>query len=278
MRRFALAISAVAALLLGLEKVGLYQFVPGGDTGFQFAPLVSRAGYSLHHENKAGDLISWVQLTVRTNGSQSPSIATLDWTGAPLDIASHPRGDGRHDISISKKPNPPAGEPFVWRAGVPLQIVEGQGAAFEIEDWAVFPSNQAADNLRLAARRRNWTMISWALLTLAAIGTVLAALKEKEQIEPVTARALISAILNDIDGRDEADTKRLRTFLKKVLIEDVPVGQALTHVGLSEAEGWLAKLARFQFQARATSLFQARVENVVTELTRYSERLIANSE
>src|ERR1700732_1337075 len=123
MRRFALAISAIAACLLGLEKVGLYQFVPGGDTGFQFAPLAGRAGYSLHHENKAGDLTSWIQLTVRTNGSRSPSIAVLDWTGAPLDIASHPREDGRQDISISKKPNTPAGEPFVWRAGLPRQIV-----------------------------------------------------------------------------------------------------------------------------------------------------------
>jgi hypothetical protein len=121
-------------------------------------------------------------------------------------------------------------------------------------------------------------MISWVLLALAALGTVLTALKEKEPVEHVTARTLVTAILSDIDGRDEADTKRLRTFLKKVLIEDVPVGQALTHVGLSETDRWLEKIERFQFQARARSLFQERVDNVLTELTRYDQRLIGDSE
>ena len=39
MRRLVLAMSAVAVLLLGLEKVGAYHIVPGGETGFECTPL-----------------------------------------------------------------------------------------------------------------------------------------------------------------------------------------------------------------------------------------------
>jgi hypothetical protein len=275
MRRFVLAVSAIAVLLLGLEKVGVYQFVPGGDTGFQFAPLAGRPGYSLRHANGGGNLTSWVQLIVRPagTGSSLAGFEPLDWTGDPLAIMSRPLGDGRFKVSISKRPNPPRGTPFVWGAGLELQIVRTTPGTMTLDDWAVFPSSQAPDNFRLAARRHRWTAISWVLLVLGALGTALTALKGKDAGEAVTTRTLASAIVNDIDGENPEDTKRLRVFMRKVVLEEVPVDQALTKAGFPIPHTWPLKLERFQFQARAVRLFRERVDNVVTEFERYNQRL-----
>jgi hypothetical protein len=74
-----------------------------------------------------------------------------------------------------------------------LQIVKTTPGAATMDDWAVFPSSQAPDNFRLATRRHRWTAISWVLLVLGGLGTVLTALKEKDVSEAVTTRTLASA-------------------------------------------------------------------------------------
>jgi hypothetical protein len=102
---------------------------------------------------------------------------------------------------------------------------------------------------------------------------VLTALKEKDVSEAVTTRTLASAIVNDIDGENPEDTKRLRVFMRKVVLEEVPVDQALTKAGFPIPRTWPLKLERFQFQARAVRLFRERVDNVVSEFERYNQRL-----
>ena len=279
MRRTFLAVSAVATLLLGLEKLGLYQFVPGGDTGFQFALLSGSRGYSLWHANSAGNLSTWVRLIVRHRGSTPVAFAPLEWSGDRLAIRSRPLGDGSTEVTISRDPNPPIGTPFVWGAGLPLQIVQmtPTDALSSIDDWALFPSSQAPDDLRLATKRRRWTLVSWVLLPLAAIGAILSVLKEREAHEAVTTRTLARAIIDDIAVKDSKETKKLRLFMRKVVLEEVPVGQALAHVGFA-AGVWTEKRAGYAFQARATKLFRDRVDIVLTEFDRYSRRLTGISE
>ncbi len=276
MRRLILALSGVAALLLGLEKVGLYQFVPGGNTGLTVAPLADHSGYSLHHSNGTGNLTSWVQLIVRTQGSAVPEFAPLAWSGDPLAIVSRPLGAGRVEVTISKRPNPPQGTPFVWGAGLELRLVETiPNVTTTVEDWTVFPSTQAPDSLQFAARRHLWTMISWVLLSIAALGVALTALK-KDAGEAVTARTLVGAIVNDIVGETKTETNKLRAFMKKVVLEEVPADQALTQAGYPKAKGAkdvLKNVKRFAFQTRAVDLFLKRVDIAQKELERYKERL-----
>ncbi|HEX5226844.1 MAG TPA: hypothetical protein VFW44_04005 [Bryobacteraceae bacterium] len=276
MRRFLLALSAAAALLLGLEKVGLYHFIPAGETGFEAAPLPGHAGYSLRHSNAAGNLTSWLRLVVRPQGAPAIEFSAMGWSGDPLSIVSRPLPDGSTEVTVSKQPNPPQGAPFVWGAGLELKLVETTpGADSTLEDWAVFPSNQAPDSLELAARRRQWTRISWALLALSAIGAIVTALKEKDT-EAVTTRTLAGAMINDIVGDNDAETKKLRGFMKKVVLEEVPVDQALTQVGFPPPDTWEHRRPRFQFQAKAVNLFLERVDIVVAEFDRYTHRLRGN--
>jgi len=277
MRRFLLAVSAVAVLVLGLEKVGIYQFIPGGNTGFQFSPLADGAGYSLRHANSAGNLTSWVELIVRAQGSASVGFKLRAWTGDPLAIVSRSLGERRFEVTISKQPNPPKGTPFVWGNGLELQIVGiDPRLPTTVEDWNVFPSAQAHDSLQLARRRHQWTTVSWVLFVLGVIGAVLTALKEKDATEPVTTRMLATAIVYDIVGESDEETKKLRVFMKKVVLEEVPVDQALIHAGFPKSSDFKVNIKRYMFLARATKIFRARVDNVVTEFIRYSERLKAN--
>ena len=162
---------------------------------------------------------------------------------------------------------------------MPLQIVQmtPTDALSSIDDWALFPSFQAPDDLRLATKRRRWTLVSWVLLPLAAIGAIVSVLKEREAHEAVTTRTLARAIIDDIAVKDSKETKKLRLFMRKVVLEEVPVGQALAHVGFA-AGVWTEKRAGYAFQARATKLFRDRVDIVLTEFDRYSRRLTGISE
>jgi len=278
-RRTLLAMSAAATLLLGLEKVGVYQFVPGGNTGFHFAPLDGRPGYSLVHANSGGDLSTWVRLIVRHPGSGVVQFAPLEWSGDPLAVRSRPLADGSFEVTISKDPSPPVGVPFVWRAGVPLEILQvaPTDSLSSIDYWALYPSSQAPDDLGLATKRRQWTVVSWVLLPLALIGAIVSVLKERDSHEAVTTRTLARAIIDDIAGRDAKETKKLRLFMRKVVLEEVPVGQALVLVGFVSG-AWTQRRAGYAFQARATKLFRDRVDIVLAEFDRYNRRLTSISE
>lgn len=251
----------------------MYHFIPAGETGFEAKPLAGDSGYSLHHANAAGNLTSWLQLIVRSHGAPAAEFMAVGWTGDPLSIVSRPLADGSTEVTVSKMPNPPRGTPFLWGAGLELQLAEITPGDSTLVDWAVYPSNQAPDSLELAHRRREWTYISWVLLGLSLIGAVVTALKEKDSGESVTTRTLAGAMIGDIVGNDDADTRKLRGFMQKVVLQEVPVEQALTQIGFPPPDSWQNRRPRFQFQAKAVSLFLERVDIVVAEFDRYTHRL-----
>lgn len=266
-RRFLLVISAVAAVVLALERVGVYQFVPAGDIRFQSESFTTpvRSGVTLR--NDAGDLTCWIRLIVTCEGPGQKNFVVPTWSGDPLAIHSRSIDNDRYKLDISKEPIPPAGTQFLWRAGLPLslEITGPQPRSITVEDWAVFPHNQPSDTRAKAERRWWWTRISWVLLLLSVIGTVLTALKEKEERKVVTALTLVHTIIIITEGHDQADTKKLRGFLSKVLLEGTPVREALTSIGLPETE----TRARQVFLARATSSFLERIQVVVQELDHF---------
>jgi len=79
----------------------------------------------------------------------------------------------------------------------------------------------------------------------------------------------VRTIIISIEGRDQTETKKLRAFLTKVLLQDTPVKEALTSAGLPEND----TLARYVFLTRATSMFLARIQVVEDELDRYASHL-----
>jgi len=270
MRRILLVVSAVATVVLGLEKVGAYQIVPGGDLHLQSQPLAGAARPGLSLRNDAGNLTCWIRLVVRADRGQ-PTFGVPSWSGDPLTIVPRALGANLHEVKISKQPNPPDGVPFLWRAGLPLDLetLGSPGVPITLEDWVVFPNNQPSDTRAKAQRRWWWTRISWGLLVLSLIGTVLTALKEKEERETVTTLTLVRTIIISIEGQSQEETKKVRVFLTKVLLQDTPIAEALTSVGVPEND----KVTRFRFLARATSLFLERIRVVEVELDRYAAHL-----
>ena len=60
--------------------------------------------------------------------------------------------------------------------------------------------------------------------------------------------------------------------MRRVLLEEVPVDEALTKAGF-KSDVWAAKRERYAFQAKAIHLFRTRSDNVVAGFGRYSQRL-----
>lgn len=163
-RRILLVVSAVATFVLLLEKVGAYQIVPGGDLHLQSQPLADAARPGLSLRNDAGNLTCWIRLVVRADRGQ-PTFGVPSWSGDPLTIVPRALGTNLHEVKISKQPNPPDGVPFLWRAGLPLDLetLGSPGVPITLEDWVVFPNNQPSDTRAKAQGRWWWTRISWGL-------------------------------------------------------------------------------------------------------------------
>jgi hypothetical protein len=266
LRRILLGLSAVATVILGLEKVGVYQFVPGADLRFQGQTLSDGARVGLSLRNDAGDLTCWIRVVVRAGGNGQPSFSATNWSGDPLTIVPHALGANLHELTISKQAAPPDGVPFLWRAGLPLEIETSPAVPLTLEDWVVFPNNQPSDTRAKDNRRWWWTRLSWGFLALSVLGTLLTALKEKEERETVTTLTLVRTI----EGRDPQETKRVRAFLTKVLLEDTPVREALTSARLPAQ----STAAKFVFLTQATSLFRERIRVIQEELDGYTRLLL----
>ena len=270
-RRILLTLAAVAAVLLTLEKVGVFELVPGANLRFHWSPLTLADGRSaLAMRSDVGDIAAWMQLVVGWNG---PDIGTFTASipgGDPLAVDVQAAGPSRRHISISKAPSPPQGTPFSWRAGVPLELAHSSGEVgpLVVEDWIIYPSTQASDSATKARLRRIWTVISWVLLAISVAGVAITTWSEKEEslVMPV---ALVRSIVGSVEGVNATETKQLRSFLSKVLIRGATVNEALDSLAIPRKPFYM----RPRFQARARRVFLDRIDAVKAELDDFGARL-----
>jgi hypothetical protein len=174
-----------------------------------------------------------------------------------------------YTIAISKGPDPVVREPFVWRAGLPILIVSlSPGIDLTLEDWLVHASTQPSDSRAKARLRWHWTWLSWTLLALALTGTAVSAWRRPEA-PTATGRVLVQAIVKSVTGKTPEQTAQLRGFLQQILLESVPVQEALDGLKIPTTPAWV----RAQFVARARRVFLARIAAVKAELDAFGARL-----
>lgn len=265
LRPVILVLSAVAVVLLGLQQVGTYLLIPGGDTGFEAKVLPSR---QLQLTSDVGDLVCRINLTVNVATSGTTQWTAVGWQGEPLSVMTQSLGGNRYDVTIEKHPG--RATPFQWRAGIPLVLGAGNtiAGAPTVESWAVYASDKESDSSVKAERRWLWTRVSWALLGIVLIGTAVGVLREREEGEAVTARALMRSIIDSIEGDNGSHTRKVRQFLKLVLLQETPRDQALIKV---RAGSSLTQRAGFQFSAG--KLFRDRINLALAELQRAKEKM-----
>jgi len=262
-RRTILVISAIAVVLLGLEHVGVYRFVPEGDVRFEAE--VTQNPNRLLLSNDAGALKGWVHLVVDAPNSEPLSLRAMNWPGDAPGISVRRLLGDRYEIAISKQPVPPVGVPFDWPSGVPLELgIDSKvGGAITVADWAVFNSRQEADTKAKVRQRFLWTRFSWGLLGAALLGAALTALAEKDERQNADpARTLIKTIVVSIEGKSRADTRKIRRFLRKILVDGMPITEAVGSSGYDYAD----KRKWGPFLLRSKELFNDRAGRVQKDL------------
>ena len=272
LRRTVLVLSAVAVVLLGLEKVGVFEFVPRGDVRFQATAQREPDGRAaLLLRSDAGELSCWLSLIVRWDGPDAEEFEASIPSGEALVVTAENVGVSRRWVSISKAPDPQKRTPFTWAAGLPVRLVRigPASGSLLIEDWTVHSTTQPSDSRDKARLRAWWTKASWVMIVLASIGAAVTAWPKKEEPPVASAVSLVRTIISGIDGVDENETTQLRTFLKKVLLESVPVQEALDALRIPSNP----YRVRPQFVARARRVFLERISAVKGELDAFGQRL-----
>lgn len=110
------------------------------------------------------------------------------------------------------------------------------------------------------------------LLALALVGAAITAWP-KEEPQVAGSVVLVRAIVSTIDGTDAEQTAQPRAFLKKVLLDGVPVREALDALKIPSTPYRI----RPQFVARTRRIFLDRISTVKQDLDALADRLDAHS-
>ena len=240
-RRIVVTLSAVAAVLLGLEKVGIVELVPGGDVRFEWSTSVAPHTQAITMRSDAGDVTGWIEVVVPLDLQETGSYTAALVGGDPLAVTPTRQTATLLSLAISKAPAPPLGVPFTWRTGLPV-VLTHTGARQQplvLKDWLVHQSDRPRDSAGKAQWRRVWTVVSWMLLVLSIVGVALAAWT-KEHEPSATPILLVQTIAASIEGQNPADTTKLRTFLELVLLRGVTVNEALDKLEIPARPVYLA--------------------------------------
>jgi hypothetical protein len=267
-----LGLFALATALLGLEKVGLFEVMPGGDVRFSWSASTAPASQTVTMRSDAGDLSCWLELQVPHDASDGPAYAaTLG--GEALAIATSPPSSGLVRLEISK-PGAPAKTKFTWNAGMPLVLTHAgpRVRPLELHDWIVHQEKGRHDSAGNARQRRAWTVLSWLALVVSLVGVVFTASARASEPTATPAelvRRIVGVTVDGVVGKDDAETKGIRSYLRQVVLEGITAAEAMNALKIPLTPTYV----RLGFHARATSLFKARITLVNDELNTFVAKL-----
>lgn len=256
LRRILIVLAAPAALLLGLTQLGGTPISKGYNTGFH--STVESSPVRLALSTDTGDLTCWVKLRIPANAL---SFSAKLSTGALLWVYQDTRDGSDQWIAIVAEGQKPQ-EKFKWPSGAALLVYSSDNSpgSLTLNDWRVFLSDKDYDSMD-RAKWRTWVFRgSVALLILALIGGGLEGYsKLTEEAPPFTSQRCIEYLIKSTKGKTAQETKWMRAILTNVLLETVPVADALASL----------PLANFQRKAlwfKTRSQFRSRLERLIFEL------------
>ena len=261
--RVALIVMVVPAItLIGLHELGGTPVYKGYDVGFTWQ---SYPGSVVISGDPEGNMSCWLRLKLR--GSSRAYVSQTS-TNQRLRVYEEGQDNEGHWIAVVKEgPNPQ--EKFDWPVGgtVTVSAVDPSPQSLSLRDWYVFPSNKNFDSQKRAQWRAIGFKLSLLFLGLFLIGAVLEGVdKVRTKREPFSPQACLEALIGAVEGDTPEASKRMRAVLEEVLIQGVPVKDSLAHLKL-------APVARAKFWFSTRREFRSRLEHLITELTRYLNRL-----
>jgi hypothetical protein len=270
MRKVVLALSAAAAILFGLDKIGVTPIAPGHDVGFKWSTHSEQGNRELILTTDAGDLKCWLQLKVRTEVDNANVFhAKLSTSEHELAIAAEPIDQHAWRLRIFEPSKGGRKQvKFDWPSGVSLIVYASAnpGSDLALEEWEVYLKDKESDSASKATWRRNWFWISLSLVFVSVVGAVYGALPERPALQPFTSQVCVGEIITRIEGASKLETRRIRSVLQKVVLEKASVAEALDATGLQGIES-----KKLWFTARHH--FMTRLEELIRELVTYQQRL-----
>lgn len=249
LRRILIVLAAPAAVLLGLTQLGGTPISKGYDTGFNSA-IEYLPETRLVISTDTGDLTCWLRLRVPANAS---SFSAKLSTGAPLWVYQELAQGSEQWIAIVADGQKPQ-EKFKWPSGATLLVnsSDRNEASLTPSDWRVFLSDKDYDSRDRANWRRTLFRVSLVLLGLALVGGLLEGYSRlKEESPPFTSQRCVQELIETTGGATGQETEWIQAVLTKVLLEGVPVTDALAPLPLKDLEKkvlWFK--TRNQFRSR----------------------------
>jgi hypothetical protein len=249
MKRLLPALAALSALLLAVSKFGETPIAPGYATGFG-SSANCREPQALCFETDAGDIAALVDLTVRQpGGSIEPWIAELS-DGTRLSTVPARVSTDTWRVRIATPDTSLRWKKFVWQSGAVLILRNRSVHRPTLLDWSVYPEKGSRDSKARARWRQTWFVICLVCFLVSAVAVVVGQFTRQPPTPELRDEvfALIRAVIAEVEGSSEGETRQIRELLDDVLLRGVPVTQALERV----ASGASAVVRqRLFFRARA---------------------------
>ena len=260
-RAILIATAVASAAFLGLTHVGNSPVAPGAELGIAISVTPGGDGIVIRHDS--ADMDAFVELAVAPVGGGTFS-AALD-NGTALGVAQQQNSQGWF-LRVHKPGGTPAAsyDKFTWPTGVPIRIrrqVSVATAPVRVLDWQVFSKDHGSDTTSKARRRSTWRWISLVLVILSVAGVVLTRLSEAKAPakKAHSARDSVEALIDEVTGTSDEETKALRAFLHKRYIQSASVQESLDATGVSPAKARIVAV-------KARNALPERVANLILDL------------
>jgi hypothetical protein len=256
LRRILMAMAVPFGGLITLTQLGGSPIYKGSDTGFDARPA-DQVSSKLALSTDSGDLHCLVKLRLPLR-SQSFS-ASLSG-GTPLAVYQENVQDGNQWVAISAD-GPKREEKFHWPSGATLYLTTTNGISVVPSDWRVYLADQAYDSRDRAIWRKVAVVFSLVFLSLSLTGGILEGLARANEEPRVsfTHERCLNELIMGTEGANQAETEWMRSILRKVLLETVPVADALRPIPL----GYVEKM-KLWFATR--DQFRSRLKKLITDL------------
>ncbi|HEY3130683.1 MAG TPA: hypothetical protein VGL91_14600 [Acidobacteriota bacterium] len=266
LRLILIVLAAPAVILLGLHEIGGTPIFKGYDVGFVWQPDPSNVRLALTADPE-GNMTCWLRLKVPAS---SPAFTAETSTNARLRVYRERFQGADQWIAVVKDSQVPQ-EKFDWPSGAMVFVYpqDKSLSSLTVNDWYVFPSNKNFDSSDRAKWRKTWFHVSIVLLLLSLIGAIFEAVekvRKKETDEPFTPQLCMQLLIHAMEGRNPEESERIRSLLEKVLMQGVPLTDALAPVPLNAVQ-------KQQLWFATRGQFRARLAFLINELTRYLSRL-----
>ena len=172
---------------------------------------------------------------------------------------------------------------FKWLNGESVVLSSSTRSPLALADWILY-LDKGTDQASWATWRTWFFWIMLALLLLAmpsAVAVGLAAFQsEKPADQLATAQSVILQIILTIGGKSDAEIELRRSFLSKIVLQNVSIQTALSEIPIAEIRPLASQVAvsdhlvKQLFFLQATSAFLERLDFLITELIDNRTRLI----